>query len=280
MQPPTKDNPIFKKDIDAIYDLETQSDSGEFCRDWSAAVFAKKHEQEKIARETRKSTALLLVHGYTRNNYLNKHKILPTDILSMFYNYYFQPFQAVWSCIWKSKYMKLSENNLKVTSSRYDQACRGRDPIQRGMCVEWTLQYDIGSGITIGVIKSGDNSFNTTADYELNDCYGIDNCVETIYYGNAFRHVGITEEMGIEYFYKPKLKQHNTEERVRVICDYRGEQAALIYFINDKVCKPEKQDYTFKLPKLNDDECWYMLVDFESCPAWAKIVGSCCKYFD
>ena len=52
-------------------------------------------------------------------------------------------------------------------------SCRRRDPIYRGICVEWTLEYQILGGITIGIIKAriddgGDtNVYNAEAD---DDC--------------------------------------------------------------------------------------------------------------
>eukprot|EP01083_Nonionella_stella_P097661 274487_1 len=222
--------------------------------------------KEESTVDERTYRSIVLVVGYVRRF------DIPKDIVSLFHQYYFERFEAIWSPIYKGDAMELSENNLKCTLSERNQACRGRDPISKGMMVEWTLQFDISTGITIGVIKSGQNDFNSTADYELHDCYGIDNCTDRVYYGDHIRHRMIMDYMEIKPFHKPRLISHDTDERVRVVCDYRGERALLTYYINGKICKPESQDHTFELPKIQDKECWHMLVDFESVPAWCRIV--------
>eukprot|EP01084_Bolivina_argentea_P249653 418020_1 len=131
------------------------------------------HSKNKEMDE-RKYRSTLLVFGYTRKIYQNT-QILPKDIIQLFHDYYFQQWQGIWSSKHKGTYMELSEDNSKCTASKYYQSCRGRDPINKGMKVEWTLQYDIGSGITIGVIKSDNNiNYNKSAD-SLSGCYGIDN---------------------------------------------------------------------------------------------------------
>eukprot|EP01084_Bolivina_argentea_P036658 67797_1 len=147
--------------------------------------------------EERKNVSLLLTNGYIREvamkNNIDQY-IIPSSIINLFFQYYFDIFEAKWSNKYKGNGMILSENDTKVTSTTDHKGCRGRDPITRGMIVEWTANCFVINGICLGVISSNTTDFNCCAAGNLQDVYGIDDCPSMYYYGNNKRHVAIESD--------------------------------------------------------------------------------------
>eukprot|EP01084_Bolivina_argentea_P036657 67795_1 len=226
--------------------------------------------------------------------------IIPSSIINLFFQYYFDIFEAKWSNKYKGNGMILSENDTKVTSTTDHKGCRGRDPITRGMIVEWTANCFVINGICLGVISSNTTDFNCCAAGNLQDVYGIDDCPSMYYYGNNKRHVAIesdsdndsdndnndNNDSSAENPYiniiwrkyeqnawnKPRIPHQDSSQWIRIVCDYKTfNYATLTYYFDDKIVKSKKKDYTFKLPIQKEGECWYIAVDFWRERSWCKI---------
>ena len=73
-------------------------------------------QSTKEITNTRKYRSILLVFGYTRHTFKAqniKQQILPKAIIKLFHTYYFQPWQAIWSSIYKAKEMTLYQKMIQ-----------------------------------------------------------------------------------------------------------------------------------------------------------------------
>ena len=223
-----------------------------------------------LSPETRKYKSRLLIHGDVRQSC---DIFIPLPIIDLFVAYYHEPFQPKWSREFKGDHMQLDEDDTKVTleDSRHE-CCRGRDPITKGMVVEWTANCYIINGMCLGVVSSQTKDFNDSAYRGLMNAYGIDDCPDMFYYGAKKRHVDIEDEYDADnQWHKPRIEHRNSEINVKIVCDYQNEQATLTYYFDGKVSKPPNEEYTFELPLLEQSECWYMAVDVWCADSWVKI---------
>merc|ERR1712228_11983 len=176
----------------------------------------------------------------------------------------------------KGDHMVLSEEETKVTLEDRHECCRGRDPITKGMIVEWTANCYIINGMCLGVISSKTKDLNDSAYHGLMGVYGIDDCPDMFYFGSKKRHVDIAD-IDDEYdeadnkWEKPRIVHSNADIDIKIVCNYQEEQATLTYYFDGKVSKPPNKEYTMKLPLLEKDECWYISVDMWCSRSWVKL---------
>ena len=223
--------------------------------------------------EDRKRLSLMLMSGFVREMEESNSlwSIIPSEVIPVLHSFYFEPFEAVWSAQHKGGDVKISEEGTKVNVTGWRQACRGRDQIENGVIVEWSVNCYVHNGMCLGVISSRCNDFNDVAYGSLEDAWGIDDCPNMWYKGNAIRHnyIEMDDEEG---WTKPRIYHSNASQTIKVRVDYKTHSfATLTYFFDDKVAKPSNQEYTMKLRDLDNGEFWYMLIDFWN-TGWCKIV--------
>ena len=87
-------------------------------------------------------------------------------------------------------------------------------------------------GIFLGVVSSNCKNFETLAENQLVDAFGVDDCRDVVFMGNDKRHRYIS---GLG---KPHLRGRDTPDNIKVRLDYKTHSfATLTYFFDGKLTK-------------------------------------------
>eukprot|EP01084_Bolivina_argentea_P114195 203355_1 len=199
---------------------------------------------------TRKFTSKTTIDGYIREltDSLDITQIIPLAIIDLVHDYHYEKFEAIWSSEHKGLSMELSDDDTKVTLTVNGdhECCRGRDPIAKGMIVEWTANCYAHNGMCLGVVSSKCEDFNNCANHVLVDAYGIDDCQNRVYLGDSFRHYDIRrmDDWNDDYEWnKPRIPHEDASQDIKIICDYKTyEYATLTYYFDNEVVKPPNQN--------------------------------------
>jgi len=221
-----------------------------------------------------KLCSLLLVGGYVRE--MGASNVLwatiPSSVIPVFHKFYFEPIESLWSDSDKMRGVTLSEEAKKVTIHRPRTACRVRNPIERGMIAEWTVDVQLTNAMFLGVVSSNCFKFN------LVDMWGSVSSRDQIWMGNwSMRREWIPAEamcLWVDESERPVLGGWKKPIKLRL--DYKTHSfATLTYWFDDgKMAKMPGKEWTFQLTQLDEEETWFLCVDFVS-KGWCQIIDFC-----
>lgn len=152
-------------------------------------------------------------------------------------------------------------NNGKKVEFNGGTACRGRDAIERGMVVTWTVNVHANRGLFLGVVSSNCTNFETYAAKMLVDPWGIAYPADTIFQGNNGRNKYV-EGLG-----KPQMGPNywDSTRPIKVKLDYKTMSSAILTF------DFEGKKVKLQLQELEEGDSWFMCVDCSYGRGWCKI---------
>ena len=200
-----------------------------------------------------------LISGYCRieSNYMN----IIDEIISIILKYHKS---AKWSNIHKGKYIILAEDDAKAicddgveddfTAIGYGNSIRADFCIKRGQSISWEFECKIihSVGNFFGVIRCGaryKHNFSECPASGLYHAYGLDDEKNRIYEGG---------DRTTSYWMKPQFPLKEIFI-IKVIADWTEKECKLTFYYNGAKLN-EREDYTMKLPALDDNAEFYPCV--------------------
>ena len=218
---------------------------------------AGKHQTMSTDRKQDKN--FLLISGYCRTESDDMNII--DGIISIIFEY---QQSAKWSNIDKGEYIRLTDDDSKAICDDgdedsffavgYGHSVRADFCIKRGETISWELECKIihSYGNFFGVLSPSEVAltFHDCPATGLEHAYGIDDEKNCIYNGGGATRSEWT---------KPRFPQ-NKIFTIRVIANWTEKECKLTFYYNEQKLNSKQDDYTMRLPPLNENVVLYPCV--------------------